>query len=162
MKPPQIDEYVTARYLRYLGALREFAARARFYLGYPQFLMIAVLFYYESSLIRETFPTIWSWAIFLVVCGLGAMAFEYTVVYPAQIVFNRGQGEQEHRSPLYKTVRENSRKLDRLLDGEQIMADGGRPECTTCESSGVPGVHRNRPVWECPDCEHILLRDIDR
>lgn len=161
--PPQLDDYASARTLRAIGFCKEFAARARFYFGYPQFLMIAVLFYYQSALIRDAFPTIWAWVAFLAVGGIAAMAFEYVVVYPSQVVFNRGQGEREQRSPMFQEVMANSRKIDRLLD-HQASADGGRavavPECTDCDRRAVPGTHKGRAVWRCPGCDDILWRDI--
>lgn len=157
--PPQIDEYVSKEYLRAFGALKEFAARSRFWMGYPQFAMIAVLFYYQSSLIQETFPTIWTWVIFLVVAGMGAMLFEYMVVLPSQITFTAGQTSRENRNPTYHEIM----NLHRKFDHQFAVADGGspRPGCGKCDAAGVPGVHKNRPVWKCPTCQNVLMRDVE-
>lgn len=36
----------------------------------------------------------------------------------------------------------------------------GRPSCLKCEREGTPGLHKNSPVWQCPSCEAILLREL--
>lgn len=166
-RPPQIDDYIEEDYLRFLGAIKEFLARSRFWVGFGQFGMIAVMFYYTSDLVQSYFPTIWTWVIFLMFGGACAMLFEYSIVLPSQITFNAGQTSKENRNPTFREIMNLHRRVedlaDELADDPGARADGGaiRPGCQRCEAPGVPGVHRNRPVWKCPDCENVLLREVD-
>ena len=169
-RPPQIDDYIDEDPLRFLGAIKEFLARSRFWVGFGQFGMIAVMFYYTSDLVQGYFPTIWAWVVFLMFGGACAMLFEYSIVLPSQITFNAGQTSKENRNPTFREIMNLHRRLDDLAadieaadDGTQPRADGGavRPGCQRCDAAGVPGVHKNRPVWKCPSCENVLLREVD-
>lgn len=161
MNPPQIDDYLPTSYLRYLGAIKTFAARSQFYAAFPQFVMIATLFYYQSDLIQSYFPNIWHWVAFLGVIGVATVVFEYTVMFPSQITFNAGQNSRENRNPLFREVMRLHRRLDEL---EPALTDGGSltvvPECRDCDAAGVGGVHRDHPVIECPECGDILYREV--
>lgn len=163
MRTVQADEFVPDKPLRYLGAAKTYAMRVRAYFGYPQFVMIAILFYYQSALIRSTFPTVWIWGAFLVLVGVAAMVFEYVVMHPAQIIYNAGQGSRENRNPEYRQVVENGRKIDDLLEAHAV-ADGGQtvviPKCAQCGLQGRPGGHKGAPAWTCPDCGRILYRAV--
>lgn len=163
MNIPQIDAYIPANWLRYIGAAKTFAARSQFYFSFPQFIMIATLFYYQSNLIQSTFPTIYHWVTFLFVLGLGTMAFEYTVMFPSQITFNAGQNSRENRNPMFREVMKLHRRLDELEP--HLRADGGRatvvPECRDCRETGIGSVHDGDSVIECPECGDILYREFD-
>lgn len=160
MNPPQIDDYLSARWLRYLGAIKTFAARSQFYAAFPQFVMIATLFYYQSDLVQSFFPTIWGWVAFLAVIGVGTVIWEYTVMFPSQITFNAGQNSRENRNPLFKEVMKLHRRLDEI---EPQLTDGSTtvvPECDNCDRAGTPAQHKGADVIACPNCGDILFRGL--
>lgn len=163
MNPPQVDEFLPKQWLRYLGATKTFAGRARFYFSYPQFLMISVVFYYDSQLIQSYFPNIYGWVAALVLLGLASMVFEYVVVYPAEVIFNRGQNERSGRSPTYDKLLDLEEKLDALsarADGATSIDEMGTHTddlyCPTCEARGESsvlgrGVSADEPL-HCDTC----------
>lgn len=36
------------------------------------------------------------------------------------------------------------------------------PDCLRCEEPGEQGTYKGMPVFECPGCENILLREVAR
>lgn len=164
MNVPQIDGYLPAGVLRVIGAGKTLAGRSTFYANFPQFLMIAVLFYKSSPTLQALIPSIYHWIGVVAICGVGAVLFEYSVVMPSQIMFNAGQNSRENRNPLYKQIMELHRRLD---DFEQsAQTDGGQvqpliPVCSRCEADAIPGEHKDEPAWVCPECESILYREVD-
>lgn len=149
MNPPQVDEFLPKQWLRYLGAGKTFAGRARFYFSYPQFLMISVVFYYESRLIQSYFPNIYGWVAALVALGLVSMAFEYVVVYPSEVIFNRGQNEREGRSPTYDKLLELESKVDALAG----RADGAGAADASADSAEEPNAEAGSETLWCPTCD---------
>lgn len=159
---PQIDAYLPAPWLRVIGATKTFAARSQFYFSFPQFIMIATLFYYQSGLIQSVFPTIYYWVAFLFAVGLATMVFEYTVMFPSQITFNAGQNSRENRNPLFREVMALHRRLDELEP--RLQSDGGQatvvPLCTECREKGVAGDHDGASAIVCPGCGDVLYRGV--
>jgi len=162
MNIPQIDSYLPARWLRVIGATKTFAARSQFYFSFPQFIMIATLFYYQSGLIQSAFPTIYLWVAFLFVVGLSTMVFEYVVMFPSQITFNAGQNSRENRNPLFREVMALHRRLDDLEP--HFQADGGPtpavPHCADCCQTGLVESNCGESVIACPTCGKILYREV--
>lgn len=121
---PQIDEYVPTKPLRYLGGAKEYAGRSRFYFSFPQFFMIAILFYFESRLIQAIFPNVWVWGAAIVVFGVAVAVFEYVFMHPAQIMYNRHQEARANRDPVYREVRRLHDRLDAIEGGRLAVPDG--------------------------------------
>lgn len=114
--PPQLDDYAPTKVLRYIGALKTQSGRSRFYVSFAQFAMIAVLFYNDTAALQEWFPSIWWWVGFLVLAGGVLMVVDYVAVFPSEITYSQGQAARENRNPTYKQVRENTRRMDELLN----------------------------------------------
>lgn len=162
MNIPQIDGYLPAGVLRVIGAGKTLAGRSTFYANFPQFLMIAILFYKSSPTLQALVPSIYHWVGVVAVCGVCALVFEYSVVMPSQIMFNAGQNSRENRNPLYKQVMELHRRLD---DFDQLQTDGGEvqpviPSCGRCETAATAGEHKDAPAWVCPECGAICYREV--
>ncbi|UIP01734.1 hypothetical protein Hbl1158_16905 (plasmid) [Halobaculum sp. CBA1158] len=109
----QADELLPDSTLRLIGAVRTYAARMQFFLGVPNTLMIAVLFYNDSGAIQSVFPTVWHWVAFILgVIVPAAVAIDRVLLHPAQIIYNQHQNGHENRSPNYRETMENQRKID--------------------------------------------------
>ena len=111
----QADEALSDTSLRVIGALRTFASRIQFFLGVPNTLMIAVLFYNDSALIQSVVPTVYHW-VALILFGLvpAAVAIDRVVLHPAQIVYNAGQTDLSDRSPNFEETVKARERVDEL------------------------------------------------
>ncbi len=120
----QADSYLPTEWLRPIGALRTYAARMQFFLGVPNTLMIAVLFYNDSAVIQSVIPTVYHWvAIILFVVVPAAVLIDRVLLHPAQIIYNQYQNGHENRSPNYRETMENQRRIEALherLDAAEI------------------------------------------
>ena len=113
----QADDVLPTSTLRVIGALRTYAARMQFFLGVPNTLMIAVLFYNDSPLIQSYVPTVYHWvAIILFVVVPAAILADRMLLHPAQIIYDQHQNGHENRSPNYRETMENQRKIEALHD----------------------------------------------
>lgn len=126
----QADDYLPTAWLRVVGALRTYAQRMQFFLGVPNTLMIAVLFYSDSPLVQSVFPTVYHWVAFiLVVIVPAAVLVDRVLLHPAQIIYNQHQNGVEERSPNYRETMNTKREVKRLhdrLDAAGIArTDGG-------------------------------------
>lgn len=111
----QADDAIPDRYLRYVGAMRTYAARMNFFLSVPNTLMIAALFYTDSTMLQSIFPSVYHWVGFiLLVVVPGTIAIDRTLLHPAQIIYNQFQNGMENRSPNYRETMETQRKVDEL------------------------------------------------
>ncbi|WP_226043519.1 hypothetical protein [Natrinema sp. DC36] len=166
----QADSYLPNSWLRPIGALRTYAARMQFFLGVPNTLMIAVLFYRDSTLIQAYVPTVWHWVgIILFVIVPAAVLVDRVLLHPAQIIYDQFQNGHENRSPNYRETMETKRKVgnvEQKLDQLLARTDGGQgqatvvPVCQECESKGVPDEHKGIDVISCPECDSILVRGV--
>jgi hypothetical protein len=113
----QADQVLPVGVMRYVGALRTYAARLNFFLSVPNTLMIGVLFYRDSTALQAVFPTMYHWVGFIlfVVVPLG-VGLDRVVLHPAQIIYNAHQSGHESRSPNYRETMENQRRIDALHD----------------------------------------------
>lgn len=113
----QADGVLGDTALRYIGAMRTYAQRMQFFLGVPNTLMIAVLFYDDNTALHAVFPTVWHWVGFiLLVVVPAAILVDRVLLHPAQITYNQHQNGRENRSPNYRETMENQRKIDALHD----------------------------------------------
>jgi len=132
----QADDVLPVGVLRYIGGLRTYAARLNFFLGVPNTLMIAVLFYRDSALIQTYVPSVYHWmAIILLGVVPAAVAVDRVLLHPAQIIYDQHQNGRENRSPNYRETMQNQRELARLH--------------RRLDEHGVPGAHAdggNRPA----------------
>lgn len=114
---PQIDDYATGPWLVRIAGLKQLASRSQFYIGLPNTLMIAVLFYNDSPAVRSIFPTVYWWLGFIVLVFIpGVLAMDYSLVWPLEIKFKANHTQKSDRSPLYDRVMENQEKLNEILD----------------------------------------------
>lgn len=130
MLDQQADDWLPAPWLRVIGALRTYAQRMQFFLGVPNTLMIAVLFYSDSGLVQSVFPTVYHWVAFiLAVVVPAAVVVDRVLLHPAQIIYNQAQNGHENRSPNYRetmnTKREVKRLHERLDEAGIARTDGG-------------------------------------
>ena len=123
----QADAYLPEHVMRTIGAFRTYASRMSFYLSVPNTLMIAVLFYHQSAIVRALFPTVYHWVGFILVGIIPAALFaDRFLLHPAQITYNAHQGSRENRNPTYREVVKISRRTDRLLEALDVEdSDGG-------------------------------------
>lgn len=126
----QADERIPVPVMSVLGGVRTYAARLNFFLGVPNTLMIAVLFYNDAPLIQSVIPTVYHWvAIIVFVVVPCAFAIDRVLLHPAQIVYNQHQNGHEDRSPNYRETMENQRQIealhDRLDKADMPRPDGG-------------------------------------
>lgn len=113
----QADDVLPTSTLRVVGAMRTYAARMQFFLGVPNTLMIAVLFYNDSPLIQAYVPTVYHWvAIILFVVVPAAVLADRMLLHPAQIIYQQYQNGHENRSPNYRETMENQRRIEALHD----------------------------------------------
>lgn len=113
----QADDYLPDAWLRIVGAGRTYAARMQFFLGVPNTLMIAVLFYADSALVQSVFPTVYHWVAFIVgVVVPAAVVVDRVLLHPAQIIYNQAQNGHENRSPNYRETMNTKREVQRLHD----------------------------------------------
>jgi len=113
----QADDYLPTAWLRVVGAMRTYAQRMQFFLGVPNTLMIAVLFYGDSPLIQSVFPTVYHWvATILLGVVPAAVLTDRVLLHPAQIIYNQHQNGVEERSPNYRETMNTKRKVQRLHD----------------------------------------------
>lgn len=113
----QADDAVPDQYLRYVGALRTYAARMNFFLSVPNTLMIAAMFYTDSEILQNIFPTVFHWVGFILfIIVPGAVAVDRMVLHPAQIIYNQFQNGMENRSPNYRETMKTQRKVEELHD----------------------------------------------
>lgn len=113
----QADDVLPTSTLRVIGAVRTYAARMQFFLGVPNTLMIAVLFYNDSPLIQSYIPTVYHWvAIILFVVVPSAVLFDRVLLHPAQIIYQQYQNGHENRSPNYRETMQNQRRIEDLHD----------------------------------------------
>ena len=111
----QADQYLPEDVMRTVGALRTYASRMSFYLSVPNTLMIATLFYHQSSIVRDLFPTVYHWVGFILVGVVpGAVFVDRFLLHPAEITYNAHQASREARNPVYRELLKVSRQLDRL------------------------------------------------
>jgi len=124
----QADDVLPDSSLRVIGALRTYAARMQFFLGVPNTLMIAVLFYNDAPVLHGVFPTVYHWVGFILgVVVPGAVLVDRMLLHPAQILYNQHQNGRENRSPNYHETMENQRKIDGLHDRlDDIEQSGDR------------------------------------
>lgn len=119
----QADKAVSDKFLRYIGALRTYAARMNFFLSVPNTLMIAALFYTDSAALQSVFPTVYHWVGFILFAIVpAAITLDRVILHPAQIMYNLHQNGQENRSPNYRETMRNQRKIDEIaesLEGDQ-------------------------------------------
>jgi hypothetical protein len=89
----------------------------QFFLGVPNTLMIAVLFYNDSVLLQSVIPTVYHW-VALILFGVvpAAVALDRILLHPSQIIYNQHQNGHEDRSPNYRETMENQREIKRLHD----------------------------------------------
>ncbi|WP_435551971.1 hypothetical protein [Natrinema sp. CGMCC1.2065] len=164
----QADSYVPDDWLRVIGACRTYAARMQFFLGVPNTLMIAVLFYRDSAVIQSFVPTVWHWVgIILFVVVPSAVLVDRVLLHPAQIIYDQYQNGHENRSPNFRETMATKRKVEGLEEKvDRLLAetDGGQstvvPVCQECEARGVHGEHKGSDVISCPECGSILVRGI--
>lgn len=113
----QADDVVPEQAMRYVGAVRTYGARMNFFLSVPNTLMIAALFYVDSSTLQSLFPSMAHWIGFLLfVVVPGAIVLDRALLHPAQIIYQQHQHGRENRSPNYRETMENQRKLEALHD----------------------------------------------
>lgn len=129
----QADDYLPAGWLRVIGAMRTYAQRMQFFLGVPNTLMIAVLFYGDSALVQSVFPTVYHWVAFILAGVVpAAVVVDRVLLHPAQIIYNQHQNGVEERSPNYRETMNTKREVQRLhrrLDEAGIARlDGGADE----------------------------------
>lgn len=111
----QADTHLPNRWLRIIGAARTYAQRMQFFLGVPNTLMIAVLFYNDAPILHTLFPTVYHWiATILFLLVPAAIVVDRVLLHPAQIVYNQYQHGRENRSPNYRETMANQRRLDRI------------------------------------------------
>lgn len=121
----QADDVVPTWLMRYIGAVRTYAQRLQFFLGVPNTLMIAVLFYNDSTAVQSVFPTVYHWIAFILLVVVPTAIFaDRVVLHPAQITYNAHQTARENRSPVYRELMNVKRELEELRS-EQALADGG-------------------------------------
>lgn len=119
----QADSVLSTTALRYIGALRTYAARLNFFLGVPNTLMIGVLFYNDSAAIQSIFPTVYHWVAFIgFVVVPSAILSDRVLLHPAQIAYNAHQNSRANRNPTYRLVKENNRRLGELQDSSGVAA----------------------------------------
>lgn len=96
----------------------------------------------------------------------GWMGVYYTAILPGEQGFGQGQSQRADRSPLKRDTEDILSRLDTLETEQDTLADGGSrasvvvPECPRCNTPGQPAAHKGADVIECPDCEHILFREV--
>lgn len=124
----QADQYLPEDVMRTVGALRTYASRMSFYLSVPNTLMIATLFYGQSTIVRSLFPTVYHWVGFILVGVVPAAVFvDRFLLHPAEITYNAHQSSREARNPVYRELVKVSRQLDRMEAGSvDGRADGVR------------------------------------
>jgi len=123
----QADDVLSTGVLSVIGALRTYAARMQFFLGVPNTLMIAVLFYGDAPLIQSYIPTVYHW-VALILFGVvpTAILVDRVLLHPAQIIYNQHQNGHESRSPNYRETMTNQREIQRLhekLDRLEMTAE---------------------------------------
>jgi hypothetical protein len=123
----QADDVLSTGVLSVIGALRTYAARMQFFLGVPNTLMIAVLFYGDAPLIQSYVPTVYHW-VALILFGVvpTAVLLDRMLLHPAQIIYNQHQNGHESRSPNYRETMTNQREIQRLhekLDRLEMTAE---------------------------------------
>jgi len=123
----QADDVLSTGVLSVIGALRTYAARMQFFLGVPNTLMIAVLFYGDAPLIQSYIPTVYHW-VALILFGVvpTAVLLDRMLLHPAQIIYNQHQNGHESRSPNYRETMTNQREIQRLhekLDKLEMTAE---------------------------------------
>jgi len=123
----QADDVLSTGVLSVIGALRTYAARMQFFLGVPNTLMIAVLFYGDAPLIQSYIPTVYHW-VALILFGVvpTAVLLDRMLLHPAQIIYNQHQNGHESRSPNYRETMTNQREIQRLhekLDRLEMTAE---------------------------------------
>jgi hypothetical protein len=99
----------------------------QFFLGVPNTLMIAVLFYGDAPLIQSYIPTVYHW-VALILFGVvpTAVLLDRMLLHPAQIIYNQHQNGHESRSPNYRETMTNQREIQRLhekLDRLEMTAE---------------------------------------
>lgn len=113
----QADAYLPAHVMRTIGAVRTYAARINFFLGVPNTLMIGVLFYHQSAIAQNLFPTVYHWVGFILFIVVPFAIFtDRFLLHPAQITYNAHQGSREERNPTYQELMKVSRQLDQVED----------------------------------------------
>jgi len=111
----QADEWLPDDLLRAIGALRTYAARMQFFLGVPNTLMIAVLFYNDSPLLQTYIPSVYHWlAVILFGVVPAAVIIDRVLLHPAQIMYQQYQNGHENRSPNYRETMRNQRRIEAL------------------------------------------------
>jgi len=105
----------------------------------------------------------------VVTAGLIAwMVAYFSVILPGEQAWGQGQSQRTERSPLKQDTEDIISRLDSLEMGRKTLAtdgDGGSatvvPECGDCGRAGQSGEHKGEDVIQCPDCGHILFRNIN-
>jgi len=113
----QADSVVPKRLMQVIGALRTYASRVQFFLGVPNTLMIAVLFYNDSAILQAYVPTVYHWvAIILFGVVPAAVAVDRVLLHPAQIIYNSYQTDESGRSPNYQVTVETRERVEEVHD----------------------------------------------
>jgi len=125
----QADKYLPQLWVQIIGAGRTYAARLNFFLGVPNTMMIAVLFYNDSALVQSVFPSVYHWVAFIgFVVVPGAILADRVLLHPAQIAYNSHQNSDADRNPTHRLVEETHADVRELRQEMQIATDGGADE----------------------------------
>ena len=120
----QADSVVPKRLMQVIGALRTYASRVQFFLGVPNTLMIAVLFYNDSAILQAYVPTVYHWvAIILFGVVPAAVAVDRVLLHPAQIIYNSYQTDESGRSPNYQVTVETRDAVEEVHDRLDELED---------------------------------------
>lgn len=129
MNPPQIDDYLPKKFLRWIGGLRTYGARLNFYLGLLNTATLMLLLYKNSPLIRYIFPSVYVWlAAVAFVFVPFVVAIDYTIFHPSELTYNSHQVGRENRSPNFRETMNNQRLIKELQEDIEEIKDerGGR------------------------------------
>jgi len=116
---------------RWLGGVKTILGRLTFYRGTLTFAMIIPVAYSDTPFLQQVFPNVFWFGFGLLGILTVAGVVEYSIIYPSQIKFNKGQAARNGRDPIYQQVtalREDIDDLEEQLEEDSAaVPDGGEP-----------------------------------
>jgi len=100
----------------WIGGARMLVSRIGVYLAYVNWLMLSIIFWSSSPLVRSIFLNSYLLFLFLGLGGVVAVALliEWVLVLPSEVRFTQNQWAKGNRSPLYSQLVETRKSVGRL------------------------------------------------
>lgn len=150
----QADDWLSTRTMNAVGAVRLYAQRVNFFTSIPNTLMISVIFYQSTEILRAAFPTVVHWvAFYLFVLVPAAIVIDRVLLHPAQISYTSHQNSKRNRNPTHRLVEDIHAATVERTDGGATVA----PTCEACGEYGISGMTDDEaPCIRCPECDDVL------